>query len=398
MPGSSGTSPKPCWGRSSNGRPPLVFLRWLASRHLDPSQTPPVPPPATEEEWRDLAAQAGQHSVAGLAYWNLSPFPRDGDGACPASVRETLRESYHRNIARNLLWREELARLAPAFLNRGLQPIVLRGLTFLGTLYPDDGMRSSDDCDLCVRPAEQAQAHALLLELGYERRLSGVNLYSHGAAHLDLHTGFGDEDRIRSRARLHRIDVEQVWAEATPFPTGGGDLLQLSLRDSLLINALHLLKHDYESLIWKLDLAALMLQLTRRSQWRDVLERAEALGLTIPLACAAAYGEGLLPDLLQGIRDSVKHALPAGAARRLFRFLRQDRALDGLSGLVMVWMIPRIPDRVRFLAETMLPVPGIRAGMREEWKERGTPRSFPADRMAKLLRALRCLIALIRAR
>lgn len=378
----------------------LSFLRWAATCHFDSSSSNPAEPPVTEGEWSHVAEEAEAHSVGGLVYWNLSRLPTDASvkQACPPDVWERLRESYYRNVARNLSLREELGRLAGIFQANGIRPIVLRGLTFVGSLYPDDGLRSSDDCDLVVRPVERDKVHDLLLREGYGLHESGVHVYSKRHMHIDLHTGFGDEDRLRTSARLHRIAAALVWAEARPFSTSGGDLLQLSQRDSLLINALHLLKHDYERLIWKLDLVHLTLRLKASGAWPGVIERAEAFGLTVPLACPVAYGEDLLPGVLQGTLETVRHNLPTGVAKRLFRFLQQDRELGGLSFLILAWMSPRLRDRARFLGEAILPGPGIRAGMRAEWRERGVPKTLLIDRCQKLRRAFQFLIAVLRTR
>lgn len=377
---------------------PLLMARWAAALHVhDPSEAPPPPSaPWTGEDWADLATLAAPHGVAGLIYWNatrsscLSPLW----DTCPSAVQSSLRDHYYRNLARNLYWRKELSRIAAVFLANGLRPIVLRGLTFMGTLYPDDGMRSSDDCDLCVRPVDHAKTEDLLRRLGYEACQGGAHVYSNGRGFLDLHTGFGDEDRLRNSTRLHQIGAEQVWAEARPFSTSAGELLQLSPRDSLLLNALHLLKHEYSRLIWKFDLVQLMLDLTARAEWPSVVERAEAFRLTLPLACAVAYAEGLLPHRLNGLLESVHHTLPDGVATRLFRWLRQDEDLGGLSFLIMAWMTPHVSDRMRFLAEALVPRPDVRAGMHAEWEGHATPRTLLADRCAKLARTVRTLAAL----
>lgn len=378
---------------------PLLITRWAAALHIEPDRDPPLAALWTGEEWSQVAAVGAAQGVAGLISCNLTRSSRASDlwETCPSPIRDVLREHYVRNLARNLYWREELARLAGAFRSHGLPAIVLRGLTFMGTLYPDDGMRSSDDCDLCVRPGDHAKTETVLHELDYDPCEGGAHVYSNGRGFLDLHTGFADEDRLRSSARLHHIDAEQVWREARPYPTASGELLQLSERDSLLLNSLHLLKHEYNRLIWKLDLLQLILRLTARGEWPAVVARAEAFGLTIPLACVVAYAEGVLPHRLKGLLESVHHTLPNGVAARLFRWLRQDKDLGGLSFFIMAWMTPHVSDRLRFLAEALVPRPDVRAGMHAEWEGRGRPRSLFADRCAKLARTARTLSSLLRS-
>lgn len=385
----------------------LIVLRQLASRHLFPALPPPSPLPPPDREWLHLVALAEAQCVGGLIYWNLQECatahsPHDASwavwwDACPAVGRARLREEYHRNIARNLMWRQELARLVPAFQEAGLHAIVLRGLTLLGSCYPDEGMRSSDDCDLCVRPQDRARAEAVLLQMGYEPCPSGVHLFVKGPLYIDLHTAFGDQDRLASDAGLHRIDAASVWRDARPFPIDGGALLRLSPVDDLLLSALHLLRHEYERLIWKLDLLTMLLRLREPVAWEQVVARAEAFGLTFPLACAIAYGEVLAPQDLRGALATVPITLSPGLARRLFAALRQEQSLEGLSALLRSWMIPRPLDRLRFLAEAFIPASRVRAGMREEWRQAGQPRSFLGDRCVKLVRVARSLGRLLLA-
>jgi hypothetical protein len=381
------------WGIESK----LGLLRRAAACFLFQQPDAGSATPLSSEDWDQLASLAAEHAVAGLIYWNATQTPALGSlwEHCPPAARAAFREQYYRNVARNTYWRGELGRIAAGLLAHGLQPIVLRGLTFLGPLYHDDGMRSSDDCDLCVRPGERAKVVDLLESLGYEACEGGAHVYGNGRGLVDLHTGFGDEDRLRASGRLHRITAEEVWAEAQVFPTTGGNLLQLSRRDSLLLNALHLLKHDYGRLIWKLDLIQLILQLSAFHTWPGVVARAKAFGLTLPLACAVAYAEGVLPGL--GLAETVPHPLPKAVAERLFRWLRQDRDLGGLSFLILAWMTPRATDRVRFLAEALVPRADIRAGMHAEWEGGGQPRTLLADRYRKLPHTFRTLLSMLRA-
>ncbi len=343
---------------------------------------------------------AADHGVAGLIYRNAGNAAPDSPlGAlwetCPETVRAAFHEQYCRNIARNLYWREELGRLAAACLAEGLRPIVLRGLTFIGSLYPDEGLRSSEDCDLCVRPRDRAKTVQVLGRLGYEPCEGGAHVYSNGRGFVDLHTGLGGEDRLRTAARLHRIDTERVWAEAQSFSTPGGNLLRLSDRDALLVNALHLLKHEYERLIWKLDLAQLILQLTAERQWPVVVSRAEAFRLTIPLACAGAYAEHLFPQRLAGLLATIPYTLPQPLARRVFHWIREERDLGRLSFLILAWMSPRVTDRVRFLAEAVVPGAEVRAGMRAEWEGYGESRGLVRDRLRKLILTVRSVADLL---
>lgn len=254
--------------------------------------------------WDRLLRQAR----AGLVLARLAQWVHDSgqDDRLPERVRPHFAAA--RRIAerqtRALAW--EARKLDQALAAKGLQAVLLKGAAYALADLPAARGRLFGDIDILVDKARIGATEAALLLKGwhpaqqteydaryYRRWMHELPPLTHlrRGSTLDVHHNLLPETaRLRTRPEL-------VLAASRPLP-GYQSLRVPSLEDLVLHSATHLF-HEGEWDHGLRDLADLDALLrhgaaTRTDWWPGLMQRAEELNLTGPLALALRYGQRLL--------------------------------------------------------------------------------------------------------
>jgi hypothetical protein len=186
-------------------------------------------PPAHETSAEELALVAPLLNASGagaLGWWKLRRTPLAADAAAAS-----LREAYRFQTIRAALHEREVGRVFRLLAAFGLDALLVKGWA-AARVYPESGLRPSGDVDVCVRPTQLARAAEVLKD-------SGV--------WVDLHAGFGEEERR---------DFDELFERAQVFRLGASVVRVPCAEDHLRLLCLHLLRHGAWRPLWLCDVSA----------------------------------------------------------------------------------------------------------------------------------------------
>ncbi len=119
------------------------------------------------EDWHLLANKAEEEGVGPLVYWSLSKSGKFS--SLPELARNLLRAMYSSTWMHNQKIFKELEVLARLFHQADIPVVVLKGVCFALTIYPDIGLRPMQDMDLLIPAVKISQAVQIATSCGYER-------------------------------------------------------------------------------------------------------------------------------------------------------------------------------------------------------------------------------------
>lgn len=296
----------------------------------------PTPRATPDIDWNRFADAVVQHRVDLLIGPALGP-----GGPMPETVRNRLKSRRKTSAGRVLRFGAELARLATALREGGVDALALKGPAFAALLHGTWLHRLSQDIDLMVPKEAEARAIAVLQRCGYRaadgsdrfvREYNAINLvHPQTGIHVELHT------------RLVELDALLPEAAMRPFETSvevmlaGAAVRTLAPERAVLYAANHGARHLWRRLFWLHDMG--VAAAGNRVDWPAVSHLARRTGNERHLA----LGVRLARDLLGAPVPDVVDIAPAG---RLAAVLRP--ALGDLDLRSDQDMIVRI-NRLRYL-------------------------------------------------
>ncbi|MBW1773730.1 MAG: nucleotidyltransferase family protein, partial [Deltaproteobacteria bacterium] len=99
-----------------------------------------------------------------------------------------------------------------------------------------------------------------------------------GVFRIDLHFDILDEDRLESRRYIPRIPVEEIFTFARTGEIGEAQYLSPNPYHSLIITALHALKHAYVMDYWFMDTGTIMTEMGKAFSMKELLKTADRYG------------------------------------------------------------------------------------------------------------------------
>jgi len=227
-----------------------------------------------------LTRRAALEGLGGFLYKNLlkaglleSVSPRH---------QQKLYTLYYLTVRNNLRLMHALNIILDSLNREGIDIVLLQGMALLQETYRDVGLRPMKDIDLWVMPKDYQVLVDTLLRQGFARDPLYPNTFRKGETVLDVHTHILWADRIKSRAHLLTPSQEDIFCQAVAVNVDGRKALRLNPQDQFLYLGLHALKHNFERLIWLVDMKSLVGDWTT-ADWAALMERAEALGHQITL-------------------------------------------------------------------------------------------------------------------
>lgn len=228
----------------------------------------------------------------------------------------------------------------------GVEPVLLKGPTFLSWLYPDGAPRSYGDTDLLVAPDQLAAARGVLAGLGFEARrdVSDLPGWSQPAQPWIRPADGGNVD-LHQRLPGVRADDAASWQALTEdletVDVGGEAVHSLGLAGRVLLVALHAATHPGGRAATE-DLRR-ALAAVEESSWRAAVELAQRLDAIPAMAAGLAElpeGASLADQLGLPGRAAAEEARLNAALEDLARDLRSSPGIRARTRLVVRKLFP----------------------------------------------------------
>jgi hypothetical protein len=274
------------------------------------------------DEWEALVASARREGVAGLVYQALKETGA-AEGLGDEAKRE-LEDAQNTSLFRNLVFYQELKRMAAALPDEVPFLVVLKGAALAATLYSSIALRPLRDVDVLARAKDLEAARRAAEAIGYQEdwkawtaphvnRIAGhhASLVKEGLdlMAMELHWDLGSAYTRRARPPL-----EWFFSHLMEFEPRAGVPRSPKLRvfdptAQFVHSAFHLLlqnTREERRLIWSFDLHLLVTEWGARLDWEEIVAQARAWHWTGLLS-------GLLDDLARDFQtrvpDGVRNAL-----------------------------------------------------------------------------------------
>ena len=270
--------------------------------------------------WDLLYQLARRHSLLPLLYQHLHP----AYGLVPVDALEKLRLAYHENVARNLVFTDELVQLTRALNKARIDSIAYKGPVLAILAYGDPALRRFVDLDVMVRRADVLRAAEVLVNRGYVPPKE-LTVAQQAMLLSSQHNLQFTKHNQRLMVELHwqvsshlfaaTVTAEELWTNLETVTLDGVELKTLSLDDLVFSLCVHGSRHLWERLAWIADIAHLI-NGRPDINWDALLERARA-----------AHAERMF---LLGVHLAVV-LLDAPVTDSLRRRIARDRNIEALS-------------------------------------------------------------------
>jgi hypothetical protein len=267
---------------------------------------------------------------------------------------------YRAAVAGNLACLGFLEKLEAILSRERLPVLTLKGASLLQRHYPKMGLRPMEDLDLMVRPEHRCRFAQILTTLGYEANRRRTDRFQGRWLTVDLHLHPLHTERIDNRKVLLPEGIQPIWQNSESWAAGFNWLRRPADVDNLLLLSLHLLKHYYSRLIWIEDIRRMVHRCPEEFQNR-LLQRAEALGCTKPMAYSLYVLETLYPKFACAnpwVRAWVRAVSPLEKAILLLCIA--DKPLALAAPILEVLAVRGLRSRMRLALETLFPKRHVR--------------------------------------
>ena len=277
-------------------------------------------------DWPGVLDLARRHGLLPLLHTHLNAVAAD---VVPEAARETLREDFAANAAKNLGLAVELLAIIELLDFHGIRALPYKGPPFAQCVYGSLAARQMKDVDILVRPTDANRAVSLLATRGY----SAVTSILPGARGLGLEyqcalTRPSDETIIElhwsvvPRAMAPPVGLDDLWPSRLHTAILGRPLPTPSHEDMLVMLCIHGSKHQWARLEWICCVAELLRSkpldwfrvAARADQWRAI----RMLSTGLLLACDLLDAPVPEPQLAVARGDAHATALAASVLERLF--------------------------------------------------------------------------------
>ena len=116
-------------------------------------------------DWGELLEQALRHKMLPMLAHHV--VAADLRFEVPTTIYQHLESTLEWNRLQIDVFRHETVRVAKGFVDRGIQFVVTKGMTFESTLYGSLGTRQMNDIDFMIAPADREVVMSVMQELGF---------------------------------------------------------------------------------------------------------------------------------------------------------------------------------------------------------------------------------------
>jgi hypothetical protein len=288
-------------------------------------------------------------------------FHRRDELGLSVEDRDALEVSCRRVWVRNQVLLNRCATLIAALEARGIEPILLKGISLLSELYGDEGGRYLEDFDLLVRPDQLEAAVKTLESVGWNlprgESLRPETKHSQGFLNAE---GLSCDLHWNLFRLYYGVPMdESIWSVCRKIAFRGATAAVLSVEHQLLHLCVHSMAWEPVAPIrWVLDIHLL---LKRHPVRWDFIER-EALRwkLTLPLFEALSVLQQIVPGSVPGDLLARLECVPVSAdQKRLYSHrVTMPSPVGVLRGVFQDWNEARIDGKR----------PGLTTFLRQRWK------------------------------
>jgi hypothetical protein len=245
--------------------------------------------------WQEFAKQAEQHGLIPIAHWF---FRARGNG--PIEIQKRLLDGAAGAVAANMQLIRTLGTVAKCLDQRAIPWLCVKGPVSAATLYVQPSLRPFSDLDLIIRVGDLELVLRSLSEIGYRPFLTlpferQEHLFLSRSNLLVTKQGWGDIDlqwQLLPVQYSFSPSMNDVWDRADPVNALGVCTKTMGPYDTFVFLCLHAAKHDWERLIWLLDIAAFISR-DKRMDWDSLIEDLQHPGRRTPLQVSMILVETL---------------------------------------------------------------------------------------------------------
>jgi hypothetical protein len=273
--------------------------------------------------------------------------------------KQRLYNIYYLTVRHNLKSFHALNTILEPLNQQGVQVVLMQGIALLLQVYQDVGLRPMKDIDLWVLPHNFQLLVNTLASQGFEQDRLYPGTFRKGEAVLDIHTHLLWADRIKSREHLLNNDQEDIFYSAVSVDFDGGRAMCLSPQDQFLYLGLHALKHNFDRLIWLVDIKSLAAD-WKPSDWDALLTRAENIGhqktlLYILYPLQKIFSTEMPPE----IHSFQKNWRPGYFEKKMLQRRIEGRPIPTWAQLIMISNGRSMRERFSLFIGTLFPRPEV---------------------------------------
>ena len=308
----------------------------------------------------DMDRLIGQATIDGLGGFLYKSLLKAGllETISPRH-RQKLYTVYYLTVRNNVRFLHALNTVLEGLNQEGIDIVLLQGMALLHKVYRDVGLRPMKDMDLWVLPKSYQLLAASLVRQGFSRDPLYPNTFRKGETVLDVHTHILWADRIQSRAHLLSMNQEDIFHKAVNVNLNGRQTLCLNPQDQFLYLGLHALKHNFERLVWLVDIKSLVAE-WGQSDWAALVDRADDLGHRETLLYILYLLKSIFDIGLPAAIANVLNNWQPGFLEKMMLHKRiNGRPIPTWAQLVLISNGRGLGQRISFFCETLFPRPQI---------------------------------------
>ena len=273
--------------------------------------------------------------------------------------KQKLYHIYYLTVRQNLKLIHALNTILEPLNQKGIQVVLMQGMALLQQVYQDVGLRPMKDMDLWVLPPNYQRLVDVLVQQGFKSNRLYPQTYHRGEIVLDIHTHLLWADRIKARDYLLSKSQDEIFRSTKSMTIDGGKVRCLGPQDHFLYLGLHALKHNFERLIWLVDIKSLAAK-WKPSDWEALLKRSEKLGHRKTLR----YILYLMTHLFDIRPPAEVHSFltkwkPGYLEKRILNRRIEGRPIPTWAQLMMISNGRGMRERLSFFIETLFPRPEV---------------------------------------
>ncbi|MEW6075883.1 MAG: nucleotidyltransferase family protein [Candidatus Omnitrophota bacterium] len=227
--------------------------------------------------------------------------------------------------------RHLLLEVLNAFNASGIRALLSKGIHLGSEVYEDSYQRWMGDIDIMVEPKDWVRARRILGDIGFsgsQEPYLGCDEW--GIRYLDNHIDFQKNGlRLEVKANNWALEVPyfdySLWKDAREYRFGEAHCYVPSYEDTLLIACINLIRHNFEGLIWFIDIKKIIEAYGDRIDWQTLVTTARRYDIDTIVYYALYFTEELC-----GIANAGKayaRLQPGKVRQLLFRFFWNKEAI-----------------------------------------------------------------------
>lgn len=274
----------------------------------------------------------------------------------PTELFLRIENEYFTNLARNLKILKESGGIAFLFKNEGIETLFLGGVSLLGSIYSDYGLRYIGDIDILINDRDRRKAYEVLREIGYSSFGNYDGFFTGQKNFIDIKTDLLSTDRIFSRKLIFPIDDNFCYENNRPHPLIENASVLPPSRE-LISCALHIFKHSFSRIMWSIDIAGIIRLCGSELFYSEVITLLESNKASLPLYYSLKYvrdcrlaqiDNELLGVLKEGFRER-------WFGRKIYAMLAEGKGTAQFSEILTLQSKESLYSRLKLLLESMFP-------------------------------------------